>query len=97
MVFPELLAGVLACHALQDLGSAWVLVGECCSRGQSWSFPENGAHTRGGRDILVTSYTFVSTMIYMPAAASLCVATSAGVKDLDMIDAVLIACCATSG
>ena len=40
----------------------------------------------GGKgDLPVTSYTFSSTMMYMPESASLCDETSATEKDLDMI------------
>jgi hypothetical protein len=35
VVFPELLGGVLACDALEDLGSTWVLVGKVYTGCQS--------------------------------------------------------------
>ena len=45
------------------------------------------------RYVLVTSYTFSSTMMYMPFSASLCSATSATVNCFDMFAVVLLMVC----
>ena len=51
---------------------------------------DGGRRGRGkkgkGRYIPVTSYTFSSTMMYIPFEASLCEATSATVKVLDILE-----------
>lgn len=45
------------------------------------------------RYVLVTSYTFSSTMMYIPFSASLCSATSATVNCFDMFAVVLLMVC----
>lgn len=88
MVLPELLGGVLAGHALEDLGAARVLVDKLCGvesasghgMGSCVLGEEGGKKGKGGKGgVPVTLYTFASTMMYRPFAPLYC-ATSAGVN-----------------
>lgn len=99
MVLPELLARVLAAHALEDLAAAGVVVQELCratmlvpilpSRQTYESIWKKGVSQGKEVGVLVTSYTAPSMISHTPSASVLCLATSAAEKDLDILAAWL--------